>query len=41
MFRDKVDNDVTIRFVNYIRNEKLEDRLFVFEPGEEVDIIRQ
>lgn len=40
-FRDKVDNDVTIRFVSYIKDEKLEDRLFVFEPGEEVDIIRQ
>lgn len=40
-FRDKVDNDVTIRFVTYQKNKRLEDRLFVFEPGEDVDIIRQ
>ncbi len=40
-FRDKVDNDVTIRFISYKKNQKLEDRLFVFEPGEDVDIIRQ
>ena len=40
-FRDKVDNDVTIRFITFVKNGKLEDRLFVFEPGEDVDIIRQ
>lgn len=40
-FTDKVDNRVTIRFVNYHKNEKLEDGLFVFQPGEDVDIIRQ
>jgi outer membrane lipoprotein carrier protein len=40
-FIDKVGNRVTIRFVSYETNKKLDGRLFLFEPGDEIDIIRQ
>jgi len=40
-FKDKVDNDVRIDFVTYEKNIDLDDKLFVFEPVEGIDIIRQ
>ena len=40
-FKDKVDNSVSIEFIEYKKNITLDDDLFVFKPGEGTDIIRQ
>lgn len=41
LFRDKVENAVTIEFKTYEKNIELDESLFVFKPEEGTDIIRQ
>lgn len=41
LFRDKVDNTVTIEFETYEKNIELNESLFIFKPEEGTDIIRQ
>lgn len=40
-FTDQVENEVTIRFSHHEKDLELDEALFIFRPGPEIDLIRQ
>lgn len=40
-FTDKIDNQVTIRFLTYEKNLSIKNETFTFKPTDDIDIIRE